>query len=247
MPGRILIVEDTPTNRLILRSRLMQAYYDVIEAENGYQALDLVRSADPDLILLDVMMPGIDGFEVCRRLKSEPDTLHIPIVMLTALDKREDRVKGIEAGADDFLSKPFEDVALMSRVDSLTRMKMMVDELALRGQTSSGVSTEKMLENARALTFEESDILIVSECETMGRRLREHLGREIQCNVELARTGDEANALIEFIGFDAVLIDEKISDVDPLRLGTMIRARPETRQAATVLVVAENDLTLATR
>ena len=247
MPGRVLIVEDTPTNRLILKKRLTTNYYDVIEAENGYQALDAARAQDPDLVLLDVMMPGMDGFEVCQRLKSDPNTLHIPVVMLTALDKREDRVKGIEAGADDFLSKPFEEVALMSRVDSLTRMKMMVDELALRGQTSNGLGEDKMLEASRATTFPDSDVLVVCADESMGRQLREHLRREIGCQVELATTDEEARALVEFICFDAVLIDDVIGEGDPLRLGTMIRARPETRQAATVLVVGANDLSLATR
>ena len=247
MPGRILIVEDTATNRLILRQRLKDSYYDVIEAENGIQALEQANSQDPDLVLLDVMMPGIDGFEVCRRLKADPATLHIPVVMLTALDKREDRVRGIEAGADDFLSKPFEDVALMSRVDSLTRMKMMVDELALRGQTSSGLGADKMVEISRATTFEDSDVLVVTDCEETGRRLREHLQREIRCRIEIASGDAETRALIDFVGFDAILIGERLEDGDPLRLGTMIRARPETRQAATVLVVGKNDLALATR
>lgn len=247
MPGRILIVEDTPTNRLILRQRLTNAYYDVLEAENGYQALDIAKSEEPDLILLDVMMPGMDGFEVCQRLKSDGTTMHIPVVMLTALDKREDRVKGIEAGADDFLSKPFEDVALMSRVDSLTRMKMMIDELALRGQTSSEFGAGKMMDASRTTTFPDSDVLIVSGSEEQGRKLREHLTREIQCKVELATNSEDAQALIDFIGFDAVLIDDALVDGDPLRFGTMIRARPETRQAATLLVVGANDLSLATR
>ncbi|MFX9665084.1 response regulator, partial [Acinetobacter baumannii] len=83
----------------------------------------------PDLILLDVMMPGMDGFETCRRLKAQAETRHIPVVLVTALDGRLDRIKGLEAGADDFLSKPLDDVILMARVRSLTRLKMVMDEL----------------------------------------------------------------------------------------------------------------------
>lgn len=247
MPGRVLIVEDSATNRLILRTRLSQSYYDVIEAEHGEQAIELAVSEHPDIILLDVMMPGIDGFETCRRLKQDPSTLHIPVVMLTALDKQSDKVMGLEAGADDFLSKPFEEVALMSRVASLTRMKMMVDELALRGQTATGVSTDEMLQTSRATTFPESSILIVSDNLAGARRMRQVIDDEICCKVEIVPGGDEARAVVEFMNFDLIVLDESMRDADPLRLGSMIRARPETRQAATLLVIAGNDLELATK
>lgn len=247
MPGRVLIVEDSATNRLILRTRLSQSYYDVIEAEHGEQAIELAASEYPDIILLDVMMPGIDGFETCRRLKADPATLHIPVVMLTALDKQSDKVMGLEAGADDFLSKPFEEVALMSRVASLTRMKMMVDELALRGQTATGVSTSEMLQTSRATTFPESNILIVSDNMAGARRMRQVIDDEICCKVEIVAGGEETRAVVEFMNFDVIILDETMRDADPLRLGSMIRARPETRQAATLLVIAGNDLELATK
>ena len=247
MPGRVLIVEDSGTNRLILRARLAQSYYDVIEAENGEQALELARSDDPDIILLDVMMPGIDGFETCRRLKADPLTLHIPVVMLTALDKQSDKVQGLEAGADDFLSKPFEEVALMSRVASLTRMKMMVDELALRGQSGTGISTEEMLQTSRATTFPDSNLLIVSESLSDARRMRQVIDAEIGCNQEIVGSADEANAVIEFMNFDAIILDDSLCEMDALRFGSMIRARPETRQAATLLMISGNNIELATK
>ncbi len=247
MPGRVLIVEDSATNRLLLRSRLNQAYYDVVEAENGEQALELVTSERPDLVLLDVMMPGMDGFEVCRRLKSSPETLHIPVVMLTALDKREDRVTGLEAGADDFLSKPFDDVALMSRVASLTRMKMMVDEMILRGQTSPGLGTEDLMDAARATVFPESQVLIVGPKEVQVRAMRDAIARAIGCQVDIATSIEEATSLVEFIGVDAVLIEDGLPGGDPLRFGSVLRARPETRQAATVLVVPSDGLGLASK
>ena len=197
MPGRVLIVEDSGTNRLILRTRLSQSYYDVIEAENGEQAIEMAVAESPDIILLDVMMPGIDGFETCRRLKENPATLHVPVVMLTALDKQSDKVKGLEAGADDFLSKPFEEVALMSRVASLTRMKMMVDELALRGQTATGLGTDAMLETSRATTFPESNILIVSDNLAGARRMRQVIDDEVGCRVEIVAGGEDARAVVE--------------------------------------------------
>ena len=247
MPGRVLIVEDSGTNRLILRTRLQHSYYDVIEAENGMQGIELARTSNPDIVLLDVMMPGIDGFETCRRLKSIPETLHVPVVMLTALDKQSDKVMGLEAGADDFLSKPFEEVALMSRVASLTRMKMMVDEIALRGQAATGVSAREMLETSRATTFPDSRILIVSDDCTTAGNMRQVIEGKIWCSVTIAPDGETARNAIGDVDFDLVILDEQIEGEDPLRLGTMIRARPETRQAATLLVTAGDDIEVATR
>ncbi|MEM1300230.1 MAG: response regulator, partial [Pseudomonadota bacterium] len=247
MPGRVLIVEDTGTIRLYLRNKLNQAYYDVVEAEDGETALKLAKTEKPDLVLLDVMLPGIDGFEVCRQLKAAPETLHVPVVMLTALDKREDRVNGLEAGADDFLSKPFEDLALMSRVASLIRMKMMVDEMILRDQTSSGVAERQMLAAARAVVFPDSLVVLVSPSVNRGDQIAQALIRGIRCRVEVATSIAEATSLVEFAGPDAVLLDTGFPTEDALRFGSVLRARPETRQAATVLVVPGENLELATK
>ena len=136
MSGRVLVVDDVATNRLLLRAKLSSAYYDVVVAENGTQALEMARSDQPDMIMLDVMMPDMDGFAVCAALKSGEETAHIPVIMVTALDTPEERIRGLEAGADDFLSKPFNDLALFARVRNLMRMKMMFDELRLRDMTS---------------------------------------------------------------------------------------------------------------
>ena len=248
MPGRVLIVEDTDTNRIILRSRLQQSYYDVIEAEDGETAIELARVENPDIILLDIMMPGIDGFETCRRLKADPATLHVPVVMLTALDKQSDKVMGLEAGADDFLSKPFEEVALMSRVASLTRMKVMIDELALRGPAATGFSSSEMVETSRATVFPDSKILIVSD-DVAGASAIQKVVREDICSVVEIVGGQESDVLfaLDQTDFDLIVLDENLRNADALRLGSMIRARPETRQAATLLVVSASNLELATK
>ena len=91
-----------------------------------------LREGRCDIVLLDVMMPGMDGFEVCRRLKTDPATAHLPVVMVTALDQPADRVRGLEAGADDFLTKPIDEIALIARVRSLARLKVVLDELRNR-------------------------------------------------------------------------------------------------------------------
>src|SRR2546421_2068166 len=142
MSARILVVDDVPANVKLLEARLSAEYFDVLTASNGAEALDLCARAECDIILLDVMMPDLDGFEVCRRLKSNPATHFIPVVIVTALDSPSDRVRGLEAGADDFLTKPVSDIVLIARVRSLTRLKMMTDELRMRAITSLEIGME---------------------------------------------------------------------------------------------------------
>src|ERR1700678_2640766 len=132
MTARILVVDDIEANVRLLEAKLTAEYYDVISASDGPTALAMAASEKPDIVLLDVMMPGMDGFEVCRRLKEDPLTRHIPVVLITALDGRADRINGLEAGADEFLTKPIDDIMLFARVKSLTRLKLVIDELRQR-------------------------------------------------------------------------------------------------------------------
>src|SRR6476660_1179650 len=132
MTARVLVVDDVPANVKLLEARLSAEYFDVLTAMSGEEALSICDRAKCDLVLLDVMMPDMDGFEVCRRLKAGLATHHIPIIMVTALDQPSDRVKGLDAGADDFLTKPVPDVGLIARVRSLERLKLMTDELRMR-------------------------------------------------------------------------------------------------------------------
>lgn len=126
----ILVVDDEPANRALLRKLLAHHGYDLVEAEDGAQALASVEAEDPDLVLLDVMMPRVDGIEVCQRLRSQPRHAGLPILLLTALDRPEDRARGLEAGANDFLSKPFDELELAARIRSLLRTKALQDRLA---------------------------------------------------------------------------------------------------------------------
>src|SRR6478736_5756922 len=137
MTARILVVDDVLANLKLLEARLLAEYFEVLTAENGQQALDTCASTQVDLILLDIMMPGMDGFAVCERLKTEKLTAHIPVVMVTALDQPSDRVRGLKVGADDFLTKPVNDLQLISRVKSLLRLKTLSDELRMRAETAT--------------------------------------------------------------------------------------------------------------
>src|SRR5207237_1058513 len=132
MSARVLVVDDVEANVKLLEAKLSSEYFDVLSAYNGRTALEIADSELPDVILLDVMMPRMDGFEVCRRLKANPRTADVPVVMVTALSDVANRLRGLEAGADDFLTKPVNDIALFARVRSLARLTRMMDELRLR-------------------------------------------------------------------------------------------------------------------
>ena len=136
MSARILVVDDIQSNLKLLQVRLSAEYFEVMLASNGQEALKMCEQGQCDIVLLDVMMPHMDGFEVARRIKSNAATHHIPIIMITALDQPADRVKGLESGADDFLTKPVDDIALVARVRSLVRLKM-----ATAGLPSNTTST----------------------------------------------------------------------------------------------------------
>ncbi|MBV9121411.1 MAG: response regulator, partial [Chloroflexi bacterium] len=128
--ARILAVDDTPQNLILVQAQLERAGHSVLTADNGASALSLVADQSPDLILLDVMMPGMDGYEVCRRLKADPGSARIPVIMLTALREPADKVRGLEAGASDFLTKPFERAELLARVNTLLKVAELTSQLS---------------------------------------------------------------------------------------------------------------------
>src|SRR5690606_9050110 len=125
------------------------------------QALDICANSDIDIVLLDVMMPEMDGFEVCLRLKGSPKTHHVPVLMVTALDQPSDRVRGLEVGADDFLTKPVDDVQLMARVKSLVRLKSLTDELRARAMTGQQIAVEDAIRAMDKISTAGGSILII--------------------------------------------------------------------------------------
>src|SRR5262249_48598949 len=155
--------DDVPANVKLLEARLSAEYFDVVTAMSGFEALAICEKAECDIVLLDVMMPDMDGFEVCRRLKKNPTTHHIPVVMVTALDQPSDGVCGLEAGAYYFLTKPVSDVALIARVRSLSRLKMMTDELRMRALTSREIGIQNAEQAAIAEAGRGGRVLIVDD------------------------------------------------------------------------------------
>ncbi|HEY0420332.1 MAG TPA: response regulator, partial [Acetobacteraceae bacterium] len=233
MTARILIVDDVPANTRLLEARLAAEYYQVASAAGGEEALQLALDWQPDLILLDVVMPGIDGYETCQRLKSDARTLHIPVVIVTALGATEERVRGLEAGADDFLTKPVDFETLLARLRSLVRLKRLLDEWRLRGETARalGLSGDPFavppVAGARALVVDDWD---ASGVEVQSALLREGV------LAARATTEGEAMSLSATIPFDLIVISLSMVNDDPLRLASRLRATDATHDTPMLLI-----------
>src|SRR6202012_3579787 len=228
MTARILVVDDVPANVKLLEARLSAEYFDVVTATSGVAALAMCERADCDLVLLDVMMPDMDGFEVWRRLKKNPVTQHIPGVMGTALDQASDGVAGLDAGADDFLTKPVSDVVLIARVRSLTRMKMMTDELRMRALTSLEIGVQAPEREAVADTGKGGRVLLVDDRPSSYERLAPVLSTEHTVDVE----SNPAEALFHAAegDYDLLIVSLGLENFDGLRLCSQARSLERTRQ-----------------
>jgi two-component system, cell cycle response regulator len=236
MTARILVVDDIPANVKLLEARLNAEYFDVVTAANGPDALEICRGAQCDIVLLDIMMPGMDGFEVCRRLKSDPATHHIPVVMVTALDQPADRVRGLEAGADDFLTKPVSETALLARVRSLVRLKMVTDELRMRAATSRQIGIQDPVMEAISETGRNGKILLVDDRQSSYERIAQMLTAEHEVDVE----GVAQEALFHAAdgGYDLVMASLALQKFDALRLCGQVRSLERTRTLP-ILLIAE--------
>ena len=236
MTARILVVDDIPANVKLLEARLLAEYYEVLTAADGMTALSICDKTSVDLILLDIMMPGIDGFEVCERLKANPRTAHIPVVMVTALDQPSDRVRGLKAGADDFLTKPVNDMQLMARVKSLVRFKTLSDELRLRAETARSIGASELLSSHENGVGEPGFVLLVEP----RANARERITRTLSDIAEVTAISDPQAALFEAAEkpYELVIISSLQEDYDPLRLCSQIRSLERTRFIP-VLVLAE--------
>jgi two-component system cell cycle response regulator len=233
MTARILIVDDVPANTRLLEAKLSAEYYQVASAKDGFEALRMALDWQPDLILLDVMMPGMDGFECCRRLKEDPTTLHIPVVIVTALGEPAERLRGLESGADDFLTKPVEYETLMARVRSLVRLKRLLDEWRARGETARalGLTSESVappsVAGARALVVDDWDL--------GAQTIQQALGRD-GIIAGRARTGAEAMELTAAIPFDLIVLSLSLIEEDPLKLASFLRAADATHEVPMLLI-----------
>jgi two-component system cell cycle response regulator len=245
MTARILVVDDVDFNVKLLDAKLKQDYYQVFTASNGVQAVAKAKEIKPDLILMDVMMPEMDGFEATQIIKSDPNLSFIPIIIVTALNAQEDKVRGLEAGADDFLTKPINDKALMTRLKSLVRLKVMDDELRLRDQTGRefgviqrGVETRNKVEGASAL--------IIDDDKLQYRRISEKLW-DIGVKCTQKEVIDDLLNGVDETDYSLIMISALLLDNDGLRFCSELRSVDKYRHTPILIIVDENDDETLTR
>ena len=243
MTALILVVDDVPANVKLLEVKLTNEYYDVITAKDGFEAIAQAKQHKPDIILLDVMMPGMDGFETCRRMKEDAAISHIPVVMVTALSDPSDRVSGLEAGADDFLTKPINDTALLARVRSLVRIKVLLDELRLRDKT--GLQMGILSENQNSFTSDVSGahIVLIDDDVVQSAKLSERL----QANYRVTVIDEATRAIPTLQGLhdvDLIIITTQLNDADALRICAHMRNVESIRNVPIVMLVDEEEMQL---
>lgn len=232
----VLVVDDLETNIKLLEAKLLTEYYIVFTASSGQEALDILTKRQIDVVLLDGMMPGMDGFETCKMIKSNPLTMHIPVVMVTALSDIEDRVKGLEAGADEFLTKPVDDVALFARVDSLSRTKAVIDELKLRNNTNIalGLKVVEFIDH-----FDKSRILLIDDDVIQVKNIKKTL-LKLTSNIEVLEDPVSLDSILLDIVPDLIIISCQIEEVDPLRLLAKLRAIDKLKNSS-IMFLAEDE------
>jgi len=232
MSARILIVDDLVPNIRLLEVKLTAEYYDVLTATSGAEALEIAKSEKLDLILLDAMMPGMDGFEVCRQLKADTSLAHIPVIMLTALEESRNRVRGLEAGADDFITKPINDLILMARVRAQLRLKMITDQLL--NHTGYSVANSQLVldqigeQHGRVLIIEDSDLRASKLSEPFKDRHSIRVEKDPRDAIQAAKLGTDL-IIVSLVSssFDGLRIcaslrfDEKTKDLPILALGDL--------------------------
>jgi two-component system cell cycle response regulator len=243
MSARILVVDDLEANRRLLQARLAADYYDVLLAQRGEEAVQMARREKPDLILLDVMMPGgIDGYEACRRLKAQPETRHIPVIILTTLDDRDNKVRGLQAGAEEFLTKPIDEVQLMARVKSLLSLKVVIDEL--RAREASGKRLGVIGEDMRPDPVEQhrltaGNVLLVDDNAVQIKRIKASLG--VEHRVTLLGQEEAAGPP------DLVVVAVTAKAFDGFRVIARMRSGGPTRHLPILAVVDPDDKERALR
>jgi len=236
MTARILIVDDIPANLRLLEAKLAAEYYQVAAAESGLEALELARQWQPDLVLLDVMMPGMDGYECCAALKADPATQHIPVVMVTALGDAQERLHGLQVGADDFLTKPVEYETLLVRTRSLVRLKRLLDEWRGRAETARALGLDcgkpaPSIAGARAL--------VVDDWDYGARAVESALARDGVITAR-ARSRGETAALTTAVRFDLIVLSLSLAEEDALALAADLRAAEATQDIPLLLVTEPN-------
>jgi two-component system cell cycle response regulator len=239
---KILIVDDEPRNRKVLQAMLPEERFDTLTADNGEEGLAQAFAEHPDVILLDIMMPGIDGFEVSRRLKQDDRSKNIPIILVTALDEVDSRIDGLEAGAEEFLSKPVRPVELLARVSSMLQLKDYRDQLSIRRRCESdfskaGSKTAHVSKHPRKSPM----VLLVEDNEKDAEIIRQGLSEQ-PIDVQTVSSGEQALARLLSDKIDLVLLDILLPDIDGFEVCRRMRSIERCKDTPVIALTCLDDL-----
>jgi two-component system cell cycle response regulator len=237
---KILIVDDDPTNVKLLAAKLGDADYTIIKAYSGDQALQKARNESPDLVLLDIIMPAMNGFEVTARLRNCAETADIPIILVTALDGSDNKTRGLEAGADDFLNKPVHTAELKARVRSLLRLKRYGDQLKARAHATGMVLSPFSSDDA--LTDLRLPHLLIVEDSPADAKLIKHLLNSLACCISTAQSGEEALSICNNHKIDVMILDMLLPGLDGYEVARRIKEAAATQSIQIIVVTSLQDI-----
>lgn len=237
---KILIVDDDHLNVKLLVTMFTGSDYEILKAYDGEDALDVIGRENPDLILLDIMMPKIDGYRVLEILKSSSNTHDVPVIMITALDSVEEKVRGLEAGADEFLNKPVNKPELLARVKSLLRMKEYQEKLTTHARTETSflsLTSEEVTEQQREIPL----ILLVEDNEKDAALVRSILHKE-QFNLMHVNSGEDALKITRNSHVDLVLLDVLLLNMNGFEVCSRLKENESTRNIQVLMMTCLDDL-----
>lgn len=237
---KILIVDDDPTNAKLLAAKLGDSNYTILKAYGGEEALQKAKSENPDLVLLDVMMPGMNGFEVTAHMKNCPETSDIPIILVTALDGSDNKTKGLEAGADDFLNKPVHTAELKARVKSLLRLKRYSDQLKARAHAKGMVLDPFSCDD----TMSELRLpkLLIVEDSPADAKLIKSLLNSLACSILIVHSGEEALSICNNHKIDIMILDMVLPGMDGYEVVKQIKENASTQSIQIIVVTSLQDI-----
>jgi two-component system, cell cycle response regulator len=239
--GKILIVDDEPLNVKLMKANLLSGRYQTISAFSGEEALEKVESDSPDLILLDIMMPGMNGYEVTERLKNNPATRDIPIILITALDGSDNKIKGLESGADEFLNKPVNMAELLARVKSLLRLKQYQDQLKMH-RDSKELLTRPFQGNAKPNgNIDLPSILLVEDDEKDAQLIQMQLYGQ-PYDMKVVKTGEEALSCAQQEKIDLIILDILLPGMDGFEVSRQLKGNERTNSIQIVAVTNLKDM-----
>ncbi len=239
--NRILIVDDEPLNVKLLEAKLFAEKYETITAYSGEEALTKITASSPDLILLDVMMPDMNGYEVTRRLKDNPDSRDIPVILVTALDGTDNKIKGLEAGADEFLNKPVSTPELLARVKSLLRLKKYQDQLKTPAHSEEIFKAPRKVQGAVQKNIDLPSILLVEDDEKDAKLIQSYLHGE-PYQIKLVKDGEETLSCVEQEKIDLIMLDILLPGINGFEVCRRLKENDQMRNIQVVAITSLRDL-----